>query len=424
MNDELILKIQSFGPINNAELNIGKINMVAGQNASGKTTSSKILYSFLLASSEKGDIIYNNKIIKLMYRLIRSTKNHISREEYFKLSKLETELRDPFSKYDLETKVENLIINISNIIEFSEIKPILTMEIIKEAEKELNIIKNPLKKRNELMKDILKSEFGGNKELYKNFKGGILNFHTKNQKFGFDIYIAPEKNNIQSMKSVNKIIKLNLKNVFHVESPYIFDFLKPYESKDLLNHQNSLIQSLETWEYNEQKNTISLDSINNAIKGFIYFNDDDYDFKFKKDEENEYLMINTAAGMKSLGIIKSLVDNDLASNSFLIMDEPEVHLHPEWQIILAETIVLLAKSEHNINFYINSHSPQFIEAIAVFSEFHDMIKDTNFYLTESEKNSKKFNIKPIDIEDIVEIYDNLGKPYDIINSVHAKNLLK
>ena len=36
------LKIENFGPINKADLDIGKINIIAGKNGSGKTTISKI----------------------------------------------------------------------------------------------------------------------------------------------------------------------------------------------------------------------------------------------------------------------------------------------------------------------------------------------------------------------------------------------
>ena len=77
-------------------------------------------------------------------------------------------------------------------------------------------------------------------------------------------------------------------------------------------------------------------------------------------------MENTASGLKQLATIQLLLDNnELTKNSFLILDEPEINLHSEWQVKLAKLLVLLVK-ELNIYLYINSHSPQFIEALGGF----------------------------------------------------------
>ena len=80
-------------------------------------------------------------------------------------------------------------------------------------------------------------------------------------------------------------------------------------------------------------------------------------------------MKNTASGIKEIGIIQILLNHrKLKDNSFLIIDEPEVNLHPDWQVKFAEIIVFLAK-RLNIHIYINSHSPMFIEAISIFSHY-------------------------------------------------------
>ena len=79
-------------------------------------------------------------------------------------------------------------------------------------------------------------------------------------------------------------------------------------------------------------------------------------------------MSNTASGVKQIGVLQSLLANrKLSPGSFLIIDEPEVNLHPEWQVKFAGILVLLAK-DLDITLYINTHSPLFIQAIDAYSE--------------------------------------------------------
>ncbi len=157
------------------------------------------------------------------------------------------------------------------------------------------------------------------------------------------------------------------------------------------------------------------------IGGFIYYDADESEFLFKKDDNN-YHMKNTASGVKQLGIIQILLSNRiLTRDSFLIMDEPETHLHPEWQVKLAKLVILLIK-ELNITVFINSHSPQFIEAIEVYSTKYGLKNETNFYLSQKDENSAKYNVKQIPLDKLYELYNNLGDPYDIIDKVRGKNI--
>ena len=78
-----------------------------------------------------------------------------------------------------------------------------------------------------------------------------------------------------------------------------------------------------------------------------------------KDEEDEKKLniVNYSSGMKTFYLIKSLLEKGvIRENGTLILDEPEVHLHPEWQLKFAEIIVLLQK-EFGLHILINTHSP-------------------------------------------------------------------
>jgi len=107
----------------------------------------------------------------------------------------------------------------------------------------------------------------------------------------------------------------------------------------------------------------------------------------------------------------------LSENTILIIDEPEVHLHPQLQIDFVRALLLLV-SDLNITLYINTHSPQFIEAMELYSLKYGKdencnfnLEDINFYLTEKVENSDKYDLNIISRENLDIIYSNLGKPY-------------
>ena len=166
-------------------------------------------------------------------------------------------------------------------------------------------------------------------------------------------------------------------------------------------------------------NSEFIDEFNRLLGGEFIWDDLSSKFIFKSDL-GEFSLKNTAMSIKQFGLLQILLKNNkLKVDSFLILDEPEVHIHPEWQVKLAELIVLFIK-KLNIHVYINSHSPAFIEAIEAYSLKYGLKDDTNFYLTVNEGD--KFNIININRKELYKIYDNLGDPYDIVDKIKAENI--
>ena len=63
---------------------------------------------------------------------------------------------------------------------------------------------------------------------------------------------------------------------------------------------------------------------------------------------------STLSRIKEIGIIQILLQNNkLKENSFLIIEEPEASLHPEWEIKFAEILVLIVKE---LNIHISEFS--------------------------------------------------------------------
>lgn len=117
----------------------------------------------------------------------------------------------------------------------------------------------------------------------------------------------------------------------------------------------------------------------------------------------------------------------MGNDSFIIMDEPEVHLHPQLQVEFARMIVEKIATQ-KVHFHINTHSPHFIEAIHEYSVLYDVVDNVNYYVTEEVNSKGNFNIIPsgvsnflaVDYEDVDIVYGHLNNAYDIIDGLSGK----
>lgn len=425
------LDITNFGPINKADIELKKLNIIAGTNGSGKSTSSKLLYCFLTSNSDEKEYLTNMSI----NRRIRSTINYLldnfefDFENYFKLTKLNNELLLKSTDNTNNSQFNDDINLLKKIVNESQIKNKEDyLEKINAIEYALEI--NSIEHRQffEVSSSLLNSEFGMN-----DLKPGKSNvqFYGKRKDHEFLCKLDYNESKFGFMIDKGNLNSINIDNVIYIDSPSIFNaknmgevvILKnqPYHlrflSRILSAHKNNddVYDSLFNRKLDEFK-----DNITELLGGFIYYNDEKDEFFFKKDDE-EYSMKDTASGVKQLGIIQMLLSNrTLTENSFVIMDEPEVNLHPEWQLKFAELIVLMIK-ELNIQVFINSHSPQFIEALEVYSAKYGLSDESRFYLSKKSE-SDKFDFEEISRDDLVILYNDLGNHYSTINKVRAENM--
>ena len=116
---------------------------------------------------------------------------------------------------------------------------------------------------------------------------------------------------------------------------------------------------------------------------------------------------NLSAGLKSFVLIKLLLEKGvLKEKDVLILDEPEIHLHPEWQLLYAEIIVLLQK-KFDLSIVVTTHSAHFLEAIEYYSKKHDWKHKCNYYLADIQEGLAVFeNVT----ESLDKIYQQMVTP--------------
>ena len=103
-----------------------------------------------------------------------------------------------------------------------------------------------------------------------------------------------------------------------------------------------------------------------------------------------------------------LEEGILKEKYILVLDEPEIHLHPKWQLLYAEIIVLIQKL-FNVYIVITTHSPYFLEAIELFTKKHCIDGKTNYYLSDIDKKENYSTINLVN-DRISEIYYKMAAP--------------
>ena len=212
---------------------------------------------------------------------------------------------------------------------------------------------------------------------------------------------------------------LDISKVFYFDSFSLFD--NKSGGTYFLEHVKSLEAALEiTEDINDEE--LEVEKLIKEILGG-QIQKENGELFFVKENGFKSHMKNTSSGVKQVAIIQTLLNNnELKPNSFLIMDEPEVNLHPEWQIKFAKILVLLVK-ELDLSIYIASHSPFFIEAIELYSQYYDLIDDSYFYLTQKAEGYQ-YDIVSVDSNNLEAIYRNLGQPYDILDEIKMDLMFK
>ena len=378
-------------------------------------------------NSKKRQEITYEYIVNLIKDEIRDIQRYLRNQENSKI-----DFKDLRKKLTQNSNDFNSILEIYDEIKERIDNENLSDESIDEIDERLSAIDdlieivddngNPLYVS--IMKKLLKAEFST-----ADFNGVFrINGIYKNKPFDFNIDF--ENNDLSSDDVFKSEGWFTLNDIYYIDSFSILDLdqnlgLNDSEHAGFLtnNLKKEADESDDLFDDKVNENIIALENeINEIINGeFIYENGE---LVYSPINGEKCRMKNTASGIKQVGIIQLLLNNrKLKENSFLVIDEPEVNLHPAWQVKFAGILALLVKNL-NVSLYINSHSPVFIEAIDAFAYYYDLTEDTKYYLSEKSKENEGFNnIFEVNSEELYKIYDNLGNPYDDIDQIRIKKQL-
>ena len=385
--------LNNIGALHNEEVECNNITLITGKNGSGKSTfgksfcsiydginnaKSEFNYYFLFYSrnriiEEFGDrnvfnhIWFETDKLPNLNKLIRATKRDIPQDFNLFLKSLFDEINNNADEVIAFIKKYRTITLLDFISEDTDIIGMLSA-----------VIKDLINKYND-------SVFYDNyicqtirEQLNYSFSGQVKNIEFNNA--NSSIEIMDKEFQISYNYDNNKLLYSGpiSRNVFYIDNSCIIDDLY---KKNYFSNKSKFVSSLQ--EYLKQNLEVSVNALlkiemKNAYNEIFEIIDSVYPYDFINGKSlitsnNGIHISNEACGKKIFALIKEMLYRGLInSDSILIFDEPDNHLHPEWQIIFAKLIYMINK-KIGAKVFIITHSPTLLLAFQVFSKkFNDL----------------------------------------------------
>lgn len=431
------LILDNIGMLKHAEITLHKLCVIAGENDNGKSTVGKIVFCIVKAINryredlqeskefwvgEKREEIYfrlrealrptNPEVLDVLRGMRMSSRHRLNAEE--QLAAIDESIQRVLALAELLPADRQEVIALRDEIEAMLDQP----EDIKQS------IENALNK-------VFASEFDASLLLQGATKGRIQ--LVENDLTLIDLLVTDEH-----VRLTGEVEPVALKDATFIDSPLILnhhDVLA--RSQTLLDmdqrrsgrlgmsfttlHTKDLFDKLRTpvlpFDLLSPGDTMRasrvLPDLQALIDGEVAYDKTERDFVFRRPSGASISIKNTASGIKVFGLLKMLVANEfVAKNTALIFDEPENHLHPKWQLKLAQ--VLLKLVESGVYVLVSSHSPYLIEALKRGVDRSGLATEARFALAED---------KCIQDEDrLSDIFSVLAEPFEVFRQMDAEDL--
>lgn len=363
------LVLKNFAKLKDTTLNINDITLIAGKPGSGKSYIMKMLYA--------------------MYEANDNLSNEIKKENYL-ISKFINEIMNEGIKLNIEKQKnkrdkldKELFKELSSSQSFREL---LKKEIVNA--KEFTGIKKTLKEK----------QLSDNEIFYDNLRNIIKSIFDNYSQISNEFIFEHDSCKIEyknTKLNIEKKLDIKINEAVFVETPLILEF-KSFMTKDsnkIPYHISSLLKILDKdYSFTDEKQEEFISEFVNKSKEIINGNIENSgdSFIYKKGDKN-YDIVNASSGIKSIGLLQYLVTNKaLKQGSVLFWEEPEVHLHPSWQLKMVELFLELQKNGVRIVF--STHSPYMADYLNALVKKRKLEDKVSFNLLTEEKDGIVENI--------------------------------
>ena len=226
--------------------------------------------------------------------------------------------------------------------------------------------------------------------------------------------------------------QLNIFNTsLYIDDPFVLDEMNNssvFGISELSIHKRNVLKKLRQKEDKAvEEKTFSNLLVTNKLEDIMQIIDrvadgkitkkQKYVYQMAKDSSKEIDVASLSTGLKAFLILKQiLLNGKLHDKDVIVFDEPEIHLHPEWQLLYAEVIVLLQK-KFNFHIIVTTHSAHFMEAIELYSKKYEISEKCNYYLADIQGNGAIFeNVT----ENLSKIYKQMVDPTLLLSQLREE----
>ncbi|MDB9435694.1 AAA family ATPase [Dolichospermum lemmermannii CS-548] len=368
--------IENFGPIKYAEIEVKKILVLIGEQASGKSTIAKLIYFFKTIQEDLFSQIYRDKqnqsldinsdilspIQQKFYNFFGPTNNLPDFEITFYYSFNENKFLKLSNDENKKMKISPIdtFINEKFTILASDIKFRLRQEY-------LNINKN--RNIQPLIKEEEKIKYA--QQLYD-----LLNDLFQNKQRDLLFIVAGRSATVAYPslfeKYFSQSIEINLKQNISIDNyerssktldeilleKFIEKFVRVKDIFKKFRNFEGLIESYSENNIKEKLYQVK-NKIDKILKGEYRIDDLGEKILFNKETEEYIYLSNTSSGQQeSIRILQDIFLNILDNTKVLrILEEPEAHLFPVAQKQLIELLALMVNQNDDNQLIITTHSP-------------------------------------------------------------------
>lgn len=417
------IQIRNVRAIQEATVDLDAISVLCGENGSGKTTISKLIYGHLYTSihfDELVEEVYEERfqllrdfllqILQVMAKSGIPFENLTTLRDVFGFARQFTNIDalHLFVENELLPKIQNaeIVDKQINKVELSRLYKLyrdkfsknkdgfvsltdLLSDLNAEIIETINKIQRQKEKRTKTFYDLQVSSYFG-----ESVKDWDFNF------FEYGVPLINKSDNVvTNQRSFNEVVYIGNPTVFDAEQMQMeFASASPI----------SLGEKLSVAKKKPYAETISR-LFSEVLHGDIEVSDDVFSkiFMFTNRDGTKITLSQAADGVKCFAVLEVLFKHGyLNADTLLIIDEPEVHLHPKWIVDYARVIVQMNKLLH-CTVLLASHSPDMISALRYISKKEGV--STQFYLgskvSDEHFGTYRFKNTGSDIEPIFESFN-------------------
>lgn len=419
------LSIRNFAKILKADIEIDGITIIAGNNNIGKSTIGKTLDAVFNATYNIDEKMNNARIDSLSLML----RNEIEQSRYklnLRIRHFPMRIYNEFAKEILQCKTEEL----------EEICRKYQEHMSSPSDPESDFIKNVIGylEENKKISDEVFSRAIYTNYFEESFHGEINSLYNKEELA--EIALSIKEKDIRLLFKKDECIEEKRQfeisnNSLYIDDPFVIDEMNhilTFGISELSIHKRNILRKLIQKEDKEVEEKAFSDLlVVNKLEDIIQIIDmvaagkvvkkQKYMYQFAEDSSKELDVASLSTGVKAFLVLKQLLLNgNLKDKDVIVLDEPEIHLHPEWQLLYAEIIVLLQK-KFDFHIVVTTHSAHFMEALELYSKKYKISERCNYYLASMQENGAIFeNVT----KNISKIYKQMVDPTLLLSSLREE----